>query len=175
MSLDWDIEEEHPLDTLEDYIDDLPIADPSPAQLYILYGLFLEDFVQNPILIKGELLQYNTARSVMPLTRGKPKGYEHIITRENKYTGKREFDRERANRIHWIKPIIEHKENSRIKYFEKVNSEGYNQQFYYYQEKGFIVIVRELKPNYLMITAFSVDKDQGSKYNRWYKEYEGNK
>ncbi len=172
MTIDWEIEEEHPLDQLEDLIDDLPIENPNKLQLYRLYGVFLEDFVRNPILIKGELLRYNTAISKMPLTKGKPKGYEHIITRENKYTKMREFDRERANKIHWIKPIIEYKEDSRIKYFEQVNSEGYNQQFYYYKKKGFIVIIRELEPNYLMITAFSVDTHEGEKYNRWYKEYE---
>ena len=170
--LDWDIEEDDDLlDSLADYFDDLPIEEPSRAQLYKLYGLFLADFDKDPIVIKGVVLKYNSAISKMPLTRGKPKGYEHLITRESKYTKKREFDRERANKIHWIKPIIEQKEDARIKYFEQVNKDGYNQQFYWYEVKGFIVIIRELDPDYLMITGYSVDKDETGKYRRWYNEY----
>ena len=31
----------------------------------------------------------------------------HLITRDNKYNDKRQYDRDRANRIHWVRPILE--------------------------------------------------------------------
>lgn len=41
--------------------------------------------------------------------------------------GKRDFDRERANKIHWVRPIIENVNDARIKYFERINGQGFNQ------------------------------------------------
>ena len=57
----------------------------------------------------------------------------------------------------WIRPIIENVADFRIKYFEKINDEGYNQQFYWYEDKGFIIIIKEINPDLLLITSFSVD------------------
>jgi len=159
------------LDKLEDLFEDLDYDEPTPEQMYKMYGIFLNDFVNNPILIKGIELKINRNRSKHPICKGKFKGFEHIITRESKYSGKRDFDRERANKIHWIIPIIENVNDNRIKYFERINDKGYNQQFYWYQEKAFIVIVRELKPDLLLITSFSVDTLENNKYKNYYNEY----
>lgn len=49
--------------------------------------------------------------------------FVHVITRtikggRYKTSGKiREFREERANRVHWIRPILENKEDKRITYF----------------------------------------------------------
>ena len=135
------------LDELEDLFDDLSIDGPTPKQLYELYGIFLDDFKKNPVVINGVELKYNGTPSRHPICRGKAMAFEHIITRESKYSGKRNFDYERTNKIHWIKPIIENVSDFRIKYFEEVNHDGENQLFYWYQEKDFVVIVREVKPD----------------------------
>jgi hypothetical protein len=159
------------LDELEDLFEDLPIDEPSKDQLYKMYGIFLDDFKNNQIRINGVALKFNTNISKHPVCRGKYVGFEHIITRESKYKGKRDFDKERANKIHWIRPIIEQVSDPRIKYFEKINNEGYNQQYYWYEEKGFIIIIRELNPDLLLITAFSIDTYNKHKYKLLYGEY----
>jgi hypothetical protein len=159
------------LDDLEDLFDDLHIDGPTTEQMFTLYGCFLRDIVKNPITIDGKILKYNNSKSNHPVCKGKSKTFEHIITRESKYSGKREFDNERANKIHWIKPIIENVADIRIKYFEAVNDEGANQKFYWFEEKRFIVIIREINPDILLITSFSVDINQKVKYNRMYEKY----
>lgn len=170
-----DIEDEHDeLGELSNLFDDLSIEGPNPEQLFRMYGIFLNDIVKVPIIINGVKVSYNRNISKHPICRNKLVAFEHIITRESKLKGKRDFDRERANKIHWIKPIIENVNDPRIKYFERVYIDGVNQQYYYYEVKGFLVIIRELKPDLLLITSFSVDMSEKNKYKKWYNEYRGN-
>jgi len=167
------IEEEKPdlLGELEDMFDDLSIDGPDSSQMYQMYGVFLKDIVRNPIVINGISLTFNRNISKHPICSGKFEAFEHIITRDNKYNGKRQFDRERANKIHWIRPIIENVSDARIKYFEKINDKGFNQQFYWFESKNFIVILRELNPKLLLITTYFVDKWKKEEYKTWFNEY----
>lgn len=169
--IDLSEELEDVLDDLEDMFDDLSIDGPDNTQLYEMYGVFLNDLVNNPITIKGQKLMVNRNRSKHPVCRGKMQGFEHVITRENKYKGKRDFDYERANKIHWIKPVIENVSDARIKYFEAIDDKGFNQQHYWYEAKGFIVIIREINPDLMLITSFSIDNGWESKYRKMYNEY----
>lgn len=91
-------------------------------------------------LIDDIKLTYNRNKSRHPICKGKMQAFEHIITRENKYKTKRDYDPGRANKIYWIRPIIYNRSDPRIKYFERLNDKGYNQQYYWYEEKGFIVL-----------------------------------
>jgi len=140
-----------------------------------MYGAFLNDLINNPIIINGKTLKVDTTKSRHPICRNKMKGFEHIITRESTLKGERDFDRERANKIHWIKPIIENFKDTRIKYFEAINDKGLNQQHYWYREKSFIVIIREVNPDLMLITSFSIDKGFESKYNKMYNEFKEKK
>ena len=169
--IDLSEELEDVLEDLEDMFDDLSIDGPDSTQLYEMYGVFLTDLVNNPIQIKGQVLKVNRNKSKHPFFKGKMQGFEHIVTRESKIKNKRDFDRERANKIHWIKPIIENSSDSRIKYFEALNDKGLNQLFYWYEEKGFIVIIREVNPDLVLITSFSVDKGGESNFRKMYNEF----
>jgi hypothetical protein len=159
------------LDDLEDLFDDLGFDEPTSDQLYQMYGIFLNDIAKNPIVLNGRMLKYNSNRSNHPVCRGKAQAFEHVITRESKISGKRDFDRERANKIHWIRPVLLNASDVRIKYFERVNDKGQNQYFYWYQEKSFIIIIREIQPDILLITSFSVDNLERYKFKKWYDEY----
>ena len=59
----------------------------------------------------------------------------------------------------------------RIKYFEAINDDNENQQFYWYEEMNFVVILRELNPNLLLITSFSVDKEERYGFKKQYEAY----
>lgn len=163
------------LSELTDLFEDLSIDGPTPDQLFKMYGIFLNDIVRNPILIKDKTLCFDRSKSRHPVCRNKYVGFEHIITRDSKYKGKRDFDRERANKIHWVKPIIENVNDPRIKYFERTNNDGFNQQFYFYERKSFLIIVREINPDLFLITSFSVDETEKPKYKNWYAEYKNKK
>ena len=159
------------LDDLEDLFEDLSIDGPNKDQMFIMYGHYLKDIVKNPLVIKGITLTFNKNASRHPICKGKHQCFEHIITRESKLSGKRNFDPERANKIHWIKPILENVNDPRIRYFEAINDDNENQQFYWYEEMNFVVILRELNPNLLLITSFSVDKQERYGFKKKYAEY----
>lgn len=159
------------LDDLEDLFEDLSIDGPDAAQMFTMYGHYLNDIVKNPIVINGIILTFNKNASRHPVCKGKHQCFEHIITRESKHSKKRNFDRERANKIHWIRPILENVNDPRIKYFEAINDDNENQQFYWFEEMNFIIILREITPNLLLITSFSVDKEERYGFKKKYEEY----
>jgi hypothetical protein len=115
---------------------------------------------------------YDKRKSRHPLFKGKPVGFEHICTRESKHSKKRYFDPERTNKIHWIKLVIHFKEDARVRYFEKIHSNGKNQQYYWLHEKDYVVIIREITTILQLVTAFKVDNLNKSKFNNWCKDYQ---
>ncbi|MBE7646808.1 hypothetical protein [Tenacibaculum finnmarkense] len=159
------------LDELEDLFENISIDEPTKEQIDEMYAVFLDDIVRNPIIIKGLALKSNRNKSRHPVCKGKSQGFEHIITRESKHSGRRNFDKERANKIHWIKPVIENVADVRIKYFEKINDKRKNQLFYWFDEKNFIVIIREVNPDLMLITAYSVDNGNRNQFKRDYEAY----
>lgn len=164
-------EEEHELDIVENLFDYLGIEGPDGHQMYRLYGVFKKDMITEPIYVNGVQVAYDKRRSRHPLFRGKPTGFEHVCTRESKHSGKRNFDPERANKIHWIKPVVHFKEDARVRYFERVHGNGKNQQYYWLHEKNYVVIIREITNNLQLVTAFKVDNIERRRFQNWYNEY----
>lgn len=167
-----DFEDEDELDNLDLLFDDgdLGCELPTKEQLTIMFNIFKEDIISKPPIIKGVALTYNRDKSRHRDFRNLPEGFVHCITRESKYSGKRSFDKERAQKIHWIKPIIENVNNPKIKYFEAINDKGKNQLYFWFESKQFIVIIREKNPNLLLITTFHVDKNNKT-YKNFYEQY----
>lgn len=165
------------LDELDDLfdLDDLSIDLPTPDQLFRMYGIFLKDFVNNRITVLGKELTVNTSKSEHRDFKNKAETFVHCITRKGIYSQKRQYDRNRANRIHWIRPILENSGDSRIKCFERINDKGKNQFYFWYKEQNFIVILREVEPELLLVTSFCVDANEKKMYTDWYNEYKGAK
>jgi hypothetical protein len=165
-------EEEHELDLVEDLFEYLDLNGPDNEQMYELYGVFKQDMIDEPIVINNIQVAYDKRKSRHPLFKGKPVGFEHICTRESKHSKKRYFDPERTNKIHWIKPVIHFKEDARVRYFERVHSNGKNQQYYWLHEKDYVVIIREITTNLQLVTAFKVDELEKPRFNNWYNNYQ---
>jgi hypothetical protein len=161
------------LDDLEELFDDLEFGEPTPEQIYKMYGIFLNDFVKNTLKVGGKTVKYNNNPSRHPLFRGKPDTFVHVVTRESKIRDKREFDPQRANRIHWIRPILESTNDERIWYFERPNESNQNQQYYWYESQNFLVILKPIEPDVLLVTSFYVDKDKKRQLRGWYQKYRG--
>jgi hypothetical protein len=161
------------LDELDDLfdLDDLSFDYPTADQLFTMYGIFLNDFVKNKITVFGKELTVNMSKSTHRDFKSKAETFVHIITRKNKYTGKREYDRYRANRIHWVRLILENSEDGRILCFERINDEGKNQLYFWYKEQDFIIILREIEPSLLLVTSFCVDATEKNMYTSWYRQY----
>lgn len=150
---------------------DLDFDSPTPDQLYTIYGIFLDHFYKMPLVLNGKQVKINTNPSKHPLFRNKHETFVHIITRDNKYNNKRQYDRDRANRIHWIRPILENCQSSEISYFARPDERGNSQHYYWYQQKEFIVILREVIPDLLLLTAFCVDSYNKMLYRKYLSEY----
>lgn len=87
--------------------------------------------------------------------------FVHIVSRtidNKKGQKKREFRAERANRIHWIKPILELCDDPRITCFRNREADQSIREYFWFREKGFMVVLEEVLPDYVMITCFCVDK-----------------
>lgn len=165
-------EEEHELDIVEDLFDYLDLNGPDNDQMYTLYGVFKKDMIDDPLFIDDVRVKYDKRNSRHPLFRGKPRGFEHICTRESKHSGKRDFDPERTNKIHWIKPVILNGEDARVKYFERVHYTGQNQRYFWLHEKDYVVIIREITDSLQLVTAFKVDKLEKPRFKHWYEDYQ---
>ena len=134
------------------------------------YGIFLKDFVNNKITVLGKDLKVNTGKSNHRDFKGKAETFVHIITREGKYSQKRQYVRNRANRIHWIRPILENANDQRIKCFQKNNEDNEKQHYLWYMKGQFMVIIREVNPNLMLVTAFCVDPIEEYTFSSWYLE-----
>lgn len=157
------------LDNLEVLFDHLDVDGPTKSQLEELYRLYVDDVCN--IVFNDEILKVNTNKSRHPICKGKQQTFEHLITRKSKYSGKRCFDRDRANRVHWIKPIIENYKDARIKHFTEYNHKNELQFFFLYEEKDFIIIIRELSNGLMIVTAYFVDEGRKRGFKKKYFAY----
>lgn len=164
------------LGALEPYFSD-GIKETELDKIKELHTIFHQDFFEHTVVID------KTPLKVKPyLYRNSKKDnlsidferfYEkfvHIITRSIK-GGKyktaskiREFREERANRVHWIRPILENREDKRITYFQHVENDGTLRDYYWYRGKQYILIVEYIHPDYALITGFCVDSENQAYY-----------
>jgi hypothetical protein len=163
------------LDDLKDLFDDLGFDEPDHDQFNEMLEIFTDDFVTNPFKVDGKQVKVIMSPTWNREFIGHPETFVHLITRESKFKGKKErqFDKWRANRIHWIKPILLNKNNARIKYFEYLDEKGYMKHHFWFEEKNFMVVLKPISNELLVVTAFCVDKLEIPTYKRRYNEYRG--
>lgn len=166
------------LDELEDLFEDLDIKDPTDDQLYEMYGIYLNDLVHSEVNFEEKKVIVNKARvrnKKEGYFVGKHKSFDHIVTRECKYSGKRQYDRDRANKIHWIKVIIENCSCPLIKQFEKIDRDGDRNIFLWLESKSYVVILREKQPDLFLVTGYCVDATEQGRFRSDYMEYKNKK
>lgn len=160
------------LHELDDLIPGLGI-DPTAEQLELLFKWFEEDFVKNPFNIDGCKVKVILSRSKEPGFGSYPETFIHLITRKSA-NGKRVFDRHRANKIQWVRCILENREEDEISFFTYPESDGSLRDYFWYKEGGFLVIMEKITPDYVIITSFHIDDNHNREYferkERWYRE-----
>lgn len=158
------------LDELDDLLPGLGI-EPTNTQLDQLYAAFVTDFVNNQVVIDGLRIKVIQHLSKVVGFTSFPETFVHLITRKST-GGKRVFDRHRANKIHWIKCILENKHNEDISYFQYPEQDGTLRDYFWHKEGNFLVIMQKVTPDYLIVTSFHVDniknKEFFQKKYKWY-------
>ncbi len=162
----------------------LPLNRIDATQLFeYLYSFFRRDFVDNKTYLNQSI--YIDPRSHR-LDEGKELDFWHLITRNEKLTVKegnryvqkteRYPDFRRAERIEWVKLIIDNYTDPAIKlfYHQETNQKRDIRLYLWAYENDFVVILQKLgKSSSFLVTSFHIDHD-GKKldYERRYQLYE---
>ncbi|MCX6326445.1 MAG: hypothetical protein NT144_07325 [Bacteroidia bacterium] len=160
--------------TLKPLFDDnelITVFDPENDQIKLFYDYYMEDFVENPLLVRGKNVTVFTKNSKIMLFKDFQESFVHLITREVKSINQRFYEGIRANRIHWIKPILEAYPNKQILYYKWEDERRVLKDHFWLFDKNFMVVLKEYKPNFQIITAFCVDEDMKLTFFERYKEY----
>ncbi|KHJ37139.1 hypothetical protein PBAC_26740 [Pedobacter glucosidilyticus] len=150
------------LDDLEDLFDDLDFISPQPSYLAKMLDIYNQDFNQEEFTVFGKSIKVVNKPSWEPEFKGYPETFVHLITRESNYKDKkpRQFDKWRANRIHWVKVILSNTDSNRIKCFEEIDNKGYKKMYFWFKENDFVVILKSISLELLVITGFYVEKSK---------------
>ena len=146
-----------------------------------LHDVFHNDFFVNQVNIGGVPLKVKPYKYNRSKKDNLPIEYEnfyekfvHIITRTVKANNWktapniREFREDRANRVHWIRPILENCDDNRITRFSYTEADGTQREYFWYRKKQYIVVVEEIDPNYTLITGFCVDAENQPHFQNKY-------
>lgn len=92
-----------------------------------------------------------------------------VIT--NKTTRKREFDNDRAIRLHWVKYHIDENKKTNMLVFSVKEPDG-NRTYIYDKDENYVIVLEPLrkKNEYYLLTAYYV-KGKDAKRNKFDKKY----
>lgn len=155
------------------FADDFDLTIPS-VEFDELLAIFKQHFIEDGVLFEGERIWVEVKRSNMGVFRAFPQTFVHIVSREQK-NGKREFDQVRAKRLHWIKPILLHSQDARVRVFARTHDTGKPQTYFWFKDLSYVVILRTLTARKQLLTAFCVDEDYEKKCERWWGQGAVNK
>lgn len=159
------------LDDLTTILDDNDlILSQNPKQVEMFYGYYLRDFIDNPFVVKGKKMKLITVQSNLPGLQEYHETFAHIVTR--KYKGHRIYMADRANRIHWIKPILLSEPCNEIKYYKWKDNEGVCKEHFWLIHRDFMVVLKDIGNDTQIVTAFCVDDSEKLRYYERYKDYE---
>ena len=160
------------LDSLTPYFDDNVInTDIDYSQIDLLYNIYLEDFSNNKLIINDKLIRINKNLSNVNEFKKYHSTFHHIITRNSHLLYTRVYDCHRANRIHWIKPILLNKNHKDILYYKWKDSDGVCKEHFYYLSKNFMVVLKTISEDFQIVTAFCVDDEDKFKFFERYRNY----
>ncbi|MBI2281094.1 MAG: hypothetical protein HYU68_10460 [Bacteroidetes bacterium] len=155
---------------LDDLIFKLGI-EPTKEQLDLIFAEFKRDFINSTLIIDGLNVKIVLKNSSVEGYEEYPETFVHLITRKSK-GGKRVFDKHRANKIHWIRCILDNSTDEEVIYFEYPHNKRTNRDYYWFKEGGFLVIMEKITPDYMVITSFNIDNKKNENYfeerYQWY-------
>lgn len=134
------------------------------AYLEAIYAWFKQEFIDTKPVFQGRRLGLKRH----PLTYGKEATFWHMIS-EGKEEANRVPDFRRCERIRWPKPVIEHENDPKVKYW--ISVKGNEDRIHIWLvEEDYVVVLADRRGFLLPWTAFLVTRDH--KRKKLMKEYE---
>lgn len=133
-----------------------------------LYEVFQRDFIEQRTYL-NEIVYINPHhQGVMD---GKEETFWHIVTRKNDKTKVREFDAARAQRIEWVKRIIDNHIHTEVKCFYYFEEDRKIRFYLWAHNHDFLVILQKLgATESYIVTSFFIDNDR--KRDKTQKKFE---
>ncbi|WP_025146588.1 hypothetical protein [Pedobacter jeongneungensis] len=85
------------------------------------------------------------------------------------------YDCQRANRVHWIKPILQAHPCKDILYYRWKDEKGVCKHHYWAFSLDFMIVTVDVKPDEQIVTTFCVDKDSKAEFYTRFKDFEEGK
>lgn len=134
-----------------------------------IYEVFRKDFIETMPTFQGK----NVGLQVEPKVNGKPQTFYHMTTEEalNDKQDKKErkIALDRCERIAWNKAILESSYVG-LKIFPERRSHNRNNIVIWFQERDYVIILRDVKTYFVFITAYPIK--YGHKKKRLQKSYD---
>lgn len=162
------------LDKLRPFFSDEELdASFNKGQVDVLFEQFKTDFVYDPFTVDGKVIKLFHQKSKIAQYADYSESFTHIISRESHFAGGRLYDCQRANRIHWIRPVLLAHPNKEIFYYRWKDDKGVCKHHYWYFSKDFMVVTVDIAADLRIVTTFCVDKDQKKVFYERYSDFKG--
>lgn len=159
----------HILSLKPTYSDDELIKEFNSEQIDKFYELFTHDFIENTVIIRGKKIRITPVNSKVQEFSIYKETFVHIITRETSHG--RIYTAERANRVHWIKPILENSESKSIFYYKWKDDKGICKEHFWFFKRDFMVVLKPFSSDLMIVTAFCVDEDDKIRFFERYNDF----
>jgi len=115
-----------------------------------IFAEFYRDFIENRAHFRGLPVRLGKG----PMYKGKELSFWHSIS-EGRTENERTPALERCERIRWIRALIDHSDDLRVRVWHRVKAR--ENRFYLWFEEKYLVVLGERSGYYLLITAFCTD------------------
>jgi hypothetical protein len=155
------------------FSDEALIREFSLEQVATFYDKFKDDFINSPFEVDGKPIKIVEHGSKIQEYSHLCETFTHIITRGS--TKNRLYDCERANRAHWIKPILQNNNQKEVLYYRWLDGDGTCKHHYWLISKSFMVVLKTIGNFQQIVTAFCVDNDQKLIYYERFMDFRDGK
>lgn len=125
------------------------------AFVTLAYCVFKTDFLDSSPRFHSQRVTVNLKKDESP----KEEGFWHLITREDKKVKERLPDFPRAERITWVRPIIENYSTTGMDCWRYLEGNGRVRHYLYARAEDYLVILEESAKSYFLVTGFYVDSE----------------
>lgn len=118
--------------------------------LNLLYEIFRRDFVDHTQYLESKPIDFDRRK----IDSDKEEGFWHLIT---KGSGNRLFNPRRAERLPWVRSMIENYLHSSIRYWDYCESLGRVRTYIWLYSHDFVIVLEKRETYIFLITAYYIE------------------